>query len=249
MHGKGMRASQREGVDVEQPRILVVDDEERIRRLVRMYLERSGFSVEEAEDGREALDMALSGSYALIILDLMLPSMDGREVCTHIRQKMDTPIIMLTAAGDEVSRIQGFELGADDYVVKPFSPRELVMRVKALLKRAGDPEMQRADAHQILTFPDLNIHLDGRKVEVAGKEVNLTPKEFDLLVYMAQRPEKVFTREELLRDVWNYQFYGDQRTVDTHIKRLREKLGQASDKVSRYIVTVWGVGYKFEVSP
>lgn len=249
MHGKGMRASQREGVDVEQPRILVVDDEERIRRLVRMYLERSGFSVEEAEDGREALDMALSGSYALIILDLMLPSMDGREVCTHIRQKMDTPIIMLTAAGDEVSRIQGFELGADDYVVKPFSPRELVMRVKALLKRAGDPEMQRADAHQILTFPDLNIHLDGRKVEVAGKEVNLTPKEFDLLVYMAQRPEKVFSREELLRDVWNYQFYGDQRTVDTHIKRLREKLGQASDKVSRYIVTVWGVGYKFEVSP
>lgn len=234
---------------MEQPRILVVDDEERIRRLVRMYLERSGFSVEEAEDGREALDMALSGSYALIILDLMLPSMDGREVCTHIRQKMDTPIIMLTAAGDEVSRIQGFELGADDYVVKPFSPRELVMRVKALLKRAGDPEMQRADAHQILTFPDLNIHLDGRKVEVAGKEVNLTPKEFDLLVYMAQRPEKVFTREELLRDVWNYQFYGDQRTVDTHIKRLREKLGQASDKVSRYIVTVWGVGYKFEVSP
>jgi two-component system response regulator ResD len=232
----------------QQPRILVVDDEERIRRLVRMYLERSGFAVEEAEDGKQALDMALQNPYALIILDLMLPSMDGRDVCTHIRQHRDTPIIMLTAAGDEVSRIQGFELGADDYVVKPFSPRELVMRVKALLKRAGEPEFQRAEAHQILTFPDLTIHLDGRKVEVAGREVNLTPKEFDLLVYMAYRPEKVFSREELLRDVWNYQFYGDQRTVDTHIKRLREKLGQASEKVSRYIVTVWGVGYKFEVS-
>lgn len=231
-----------------QPRILVVDDEERIRRLVRMYLERSGFTVDEAENGATAMEMALADPYALIVLDLMLPEMDGREVCAQIRQHYDTPIIMLTAAGDEVSRIHGFELGADDYVVKPFSPRELVMRVKALLKRAGEPEYAKTDLQQVLTFSDLVVHIDARRVEVSGEEVSLTPKEFDLLVYMSQRPDKVFSREELLRDVWNYQFYGDQRTVDTHIKRLREKLGQVSDSVSQYIVTVWGVGYKFEVT-
>jgi two-component system response regulator ResD len=231
----------------QQPKILVVDDEERIRRLVRMYLERSGFLVDEADDGQAALEMALKNAYALIILDLMLPGMDGRDVCAHIRQHLDTPIIMLTAAGDESNRIHGFELGADDYVVKPFSPRELVMRVKALLKRAGEPEFAKVELQQVLTFPDLVIHIDARRVEVAGQDISLTPKEFDLLLYMAQRPEKVFAREELLRDVWNYQFYGDQRTVDTHVKRLREKLGHASEKVSQYIVTVWGVGYKFEV--
>ncbi|MDQ0188449.1 response regulator transcription factor [Alicyclobacillus cycloheptanicus] len=230
------------------PRILVVDDEERIRRLVRMYLERSGFAVDEAEDGQTALDKALHEPYAVIILDLMLPELDGRDVCAQIRQHQDTPIIILTAAGDEMNRIHGFELGADDYVVKPFSPRELIMRVKALLKRAGEVEFNRTDLQQVLTFPGLSVHIDARRVEVGDREVNLTPKEFDLLVYMAQRPDKVFNREELLRDVWNYQFYGDQRTVDTHIKRLREKLGQASEEVSRYIVTVWGVGYKFEVT-
>ncbi|WP_067933683.1 response regulator transcription factor [Alicyclobacillus kakegawensis] len=234
-------------MDQEPVRILVVDDEERIRRLVRMYLERSGFAVDEAADGKTALQAALSQPYALIILDLMLPEMDGRDVCTQIRQHLQTPIIMLTAAGDEISRIHGFELGADDYVVKPFSPRELVMRVKALLKRVGENDTARTELQQVLTFPHLNIHIEARRVEVAGKEVALTPKEFDLLVYMAQRPEKVFSREELLRDVWNYQFYGDQRTVDTHVKRLREKLGHASPQVSAYIVTVWGVGYKFEV--
>ncbi|CAM3787975.1 response regulator transcription factor [Alicyclobacillus pomorum] len=232
---------------MEQSRILVVDDEERIRRLVRMYLERNGFVVEEAADGIEALHMATSQPYSLIILDLMLPGMDGRDVCSQIRQHLETPIIMLTAAGDEMQRIHGFELGADDYVVKPFSPRELVMRVKALLKRSGEPEHAKVDMQQVLTFPELEIHIDARRVEVAGQEISLTPKEFDLLVYMAQRPDKVFGREELLRDVWNYQFYGDQRTVDTHIKRLREKLGHASEAVSQYIVTVWGVGYKFEV--
>jgi two-component system, OmpR family, response regulator ResD len=229
------------------PRILVVDDEERIRRLVRMYLERSAFWVDEAEDGEQALEMAQTDVYSLIILDLMLPKMDGRDVCTQIRQRSQTPIIMLTAAGDEVNRIHGFELGADDYVVKPFSPRELVMRVKALLKRTGEAEAP-SDVHQVLTFPGLVVHIEARRVEVAGEEISLTPKEFDLLVYMAQRPDKVFTREELLRDVWNYQFYGDQRTVDTHVKRLREKLGQLSEAVSQFIVTVWGVGYKFEVT-
>jgi len=230
------------------PRVLVVDDEERIRRLVRMYLERSGFAVDEAEDGKVALDLALQGHYALIVLDLMLPELDGRDVCSQIRQKKQTPIIMLTAAGDEINRIHGFELGADDYVVKPFSPRELVMRVKALLKRTGEQEPTTTELHPVLTFPELVIYIDARRVEVGSQDVSLTPKEFDLLLYLSQRPEKVFTREELLRDVWNYQFYGDQRTVDTHVKRLREKLGQYSHLVSTYIVTVWGVGYKFEAS-
>ncbi|MCI0184078.1 MAG: response regulator transcription factor [Acidibacillus sp.] len=231
-------------------RILVVDDEERIRRLVRMYLERNNFLVDEAEDGTEALAMALESEYSLIILDLMLPGMDGRDVCAELRQYKDTPIIMLTAAGDESNRVHGFEVGADDYVVKPFSPRELVMRVKALLRRIGAPQVEPQPAStmtHILSFPGLVINVDARKVLVEDKEVSLTPKEFELLLYLAQRPEKVFSREELLRDVWNYQFFGDQRTVDTHVKRLREKLGRASDLVPQHIHTVWGVGYKFEV--
>ncbi|TCP59512.1 two-component system response regulator ResD [Tumebacillus sp. BK434] len=235
---------------MKNPKILVVDDEERIRRLVRMYLERNAFDVEEAEDGQEALDKALENQYDLIVLDLMLPGMDGRDVCAALRQQNnEVPIIMLTAAGDEMSRIHGFELGADDYVVKPFSPRELVMRVKALLKRAIQTTDKEAPASvsSVLTFQTLTINMDSRRVLCDGEEVSLTPKEYELLCYLAQRPEKVFSREELLRDVWNYQFYGDQRTVDTHIKRLREKLGKASEQAATMIVTVWGVGYKFEV--
>lgn len=237
-------------MDYGMERVLVVDDEERIRRLVRMYLERSSFVVDEAENGTEALAMALEKDYALIILDLMLPGMDGRDVCAELRQYKDTPIIMLTAAGEESNRVHGFELGADDYVVKPFSPRELVMRVKALLRRSSltAPEMAPPTLGHLLTFPGLVINVDARKVLVEDREISLTPKEFELLLYLAQRPEKVFSREELLRDVWNYQFFGDQRTVDTHVKRLREKLGRASDRVPQHIHTVWGVGYKFEVA-
>ncbi|KYP80525.1 response regulator transcription factor [Ferroacidibacillus organovorans] len=214
-----------------------------------MYLERNFFFVDEAEDGTEALAKALETDYSLIILDLMLPGMDGRDVCSEIRQYKDTPIIMLTAAGDESNRVHGFELGADDYVVKPFSPRELMMRVKALLRRTGGQLVEStAAAGHLLTFPGLVINIDARKVLVENQEIQLTPKEFELLLYLAQRPEKVFSREELLKDVWNYQFFGDQRTVDTHVKRLREKLGRASERVPQHIHTVWGVGYKFEVS-
>jgi len=237
-------------MEAAKERILVVDDEERIRRLVRMYLERNNFMVDEAEDGSDALARALETDYALIILDLMLPGMDGRDVCSEIRQYKDTPIIMLTAAGDESQRVHGFEIGADDYVVKPFSPRELIMRVKALLRRSGTTvtEAPAQSVSHLLTFPGLVINIDARKVLVEDQEVMLTPKEFELLLYLAQRPEKVFSREELLRDVWNYQFFGDQRTVDTHVKRLREKLGRASERVPQHIHTVWGVGYKFEVA-
>jgi two-component system, OmpR family, response regulator ResD len=233
-----------------QPKVLVVDDEERIRRLVKMYLERSSFIVDEAEDGEEALKKALENEYHVIVLDLMLPKMDGRTVCADLRQHKNTPVIMLTAAGDEMNRIHGFELGADDYVVKPFSPRELVMRVKALVKRTQQSlstVSQSPNLSKIMSFKGLTIQLESRKVIVDDQEVTLTPKEYELLCFLASRPEKVFSREELLRDVWNYQFYGDQRTVDTHIKRLREKLGHVSEEVAAMIVTVWGVGYKFEV--
>lgn len=228
-------------------RILVVDDEERIRKLVRMYLERNAFEVVESADGLDALNKALHDHYDLIVLDLMLPGMDGRKVCEEIRKKSDVPVIMLTASSDESSRIQGFELGADDYVVKPFSPRELVMRVKALLKRAHPANEPVTGVGQVLSIKGLTVNMDARKVLVDNEEVALTPKEYELLCYLIQRPDKVFAREDLLRDVWNYQFFGDQRTVDTHVKRLREKLGRYSEKVANMIVTVWGVGYKFEV--
>lgn len=233
----------------EKEKILIVDDEERIRRLIRMYLEREGYHIDEAADGEQALDMALNESYHLIVLDLMLPKMDGIEVCRRIREKKATPIIMLTAKGEEVSRIQGFEVGADDYVSKPFSPRELVYRIKAVIRRSSataflDTEM----ARNTIVFPHLYIDHDAHKVMVDDQEIALTPKEYDLLYYLANSPDKVFTREQLLRDVWNYEFFGDLRTVDTHIKRLREKLSAVSAKAAGMIKTVWGVGYKLEVT-
>ncbi|MFC4617846.1 response regulator transcription factor [Camelliibacillus cellulosilyticus] len=229
--------------------ILVVDDEERIRRLLRMYLEREDYIIDEAEDGEEALERALNTDYDLILLDLMLPGMDGIEVCEKLREHKATPVIMLTAKGEEANRVQGFEVGTDDYIVKPFSPREVVLRVKALLRRASTTKFLETDttAKNVLVFPHLTIDHDAHRVTVDNKEVNLTPKEYELLFYLANAPDKVFTREDLLRDVWNYEFFGDLRTVDTHVKRLREKLNRVSDHAANMIVTVWGVGYKFEV--
>ncbi|AQS56637.1 MAG: response regulator transcription factor [Novibacillus thermophilus] len=233
----------------DQERILVVDDEARIRRLVRMYLEREGYEIEEAEDGDTALAKALETDYDLILLDLMLPGMDGIDVCQELRKKKATPVIMLTARGEETNRIQGFEVGADDYVVKPFSPRELVHRVKALLRRSSATAYLKTDqsANNAIVFPDLTIDHDAHRVVAGGEEVNLTPKEYELLHYLAQSPDKVFSREELLKDVWHYDFFGDLRTVDTHVKRLREKLNRASPEAAAMIATVWGVGYKLEV--
>lgn len=223
-------------------RILVVDDEKRIVDLVRLYLEREGFIVDEAFEGQQALDMISSVSYDLIILDLMLPVIDGWTVCKQIREKYDTPVIMLTARGEEFDKVLGFELGADDYVVKPFSPRELTARVKALLRRMASKQDYEAEA---LIFPELVIDPAARVVKVDGKEVALTPKEFDLLYFLAKNKGKAFNREKLLKEVWGYDFYGSLRTVDTHIKQLREKLGRS--RAASYINTVWGIGYKFEV--
>lgn len=230
-------------------RILVVDDEERIRRLLKMYLEREDYIVEEAENGKEALDLALEKDYDVVLLDIMMPEMDGIEVCKELRKKKATPVIMLTAKGEESNRVQGFEVGADDYIVKPFSPREVVLRVKALLRRSSTTKFLQTEteARDVLVFPYLTIDNDAHRVTVNDQVINLTPKEYELLLYLAQSPDKVFSREELLKDVWNYDFFGDLRTVDTHIKRLREKLSKASEKASKMITTVWGVGYKFEV--
>ncbi|MBW7455032.1 response regulator transcription factor [Paenibacillus sepulcri] len=231
-------------------RILVVDDEERIRRLLKMYLEKEGYSIEEAEDGESALRLATASDFDLILLDVMLPGIDGIEVCTRLRQVKATPVIMLTAKGEEMNRVQGFEVGADDYVVKPFSPREVIYRVKAILRRSSATAFLTKETITTnnIVFPHLIIEHDAHRVMAGGQEVSLTPKEYELLHYLATSPDKVFSREELLKDVWNYEFFGDLRTVDTHVKRLREKLNKVSPEAASMITTVWGVGYKLEVS-
>lgn len=232
-----------------QQTILVVDDEERIRRLLRMYLEKEHFRIEEAEDGETALHMALEKDYDLILLDVMLPGMDGVEVCSRLRDQKATPVIMLTAKGEEANRVQGFEVGVDDYVVKPFSPREVIYRVKAILRRSSATAYlaKEQSAESTIVFPHVTIEHDAHRVTADGQEVSLTPKEYELLHYLAVSPDKVFSREQLLKDVWNYEFFGDLRTVDTHVKRLREKLNKVSPEAAAMITTVWGVGYKLEV--
>jgi len=233
----------------EKPKVLVVDDEDRIRRLIRMYLEREDFIIEEADNGADALTLALENDYDVILLDIMMPEMDGIEVCEAIRLEKTTPILMLTAKGEESNRVQGFESGADDYIVKPFSPREVILRVKAVLRRVTDTSYQKSDdsTKNLIVFPHLTIDLDAYRVTTDDKEVNLTPKEYELLLFLAQSPDKVFKREDLLKEVWQYEFFGDLRTVDTHVKRLREKLTGVSKEAAKMIVTVWGVGYKLEV--
>lgn len=230
-------------------KILVVDDEERIRRLLKMYLEREDYVIEEAEDGNQALSMALENDYDCILLDLMMPGKDGIEVCRELREKKATPVIMLTAKGEEVNRVQGFEVGTDDYIVKPFSPREVVLRVKALLRRSSQTTFVQAEplTKDIIVFPHLTIDNDAHRVLAEGREVSLTPKEYELLFFLAKSPDKVYDREHLLKEVWHYEFFGDLRTVDTHVKRLREKLNKVSEHAAKMIITVWGVGYKFEV--
>ena len=233
----------------EQISILVVDDEERIRRLLKMYLEREGYEVDEAENGEQAVEKALTNDYHCILLDIMMPEKDGLEVCQEVRDIKTTPIILLTAKGEESNRVQGFEIGADDYIVKPFSPREVVLRVKAILRRSAafSPINVTSSSKDLVVFPHLTIDHDAHRVSADGVEVNLTPKEYELLYFLAKAPDKVFDREQLLKEVWHYDFFGDLRTVDTHVKRLREKLNRVSENAAKMIVTVWGVGYKFEV--
>ncbi len=224
-------------------RVLVVEDDPNVCELVTLYLEREGLNVECVHDGAEALTHIQTTPPDLIVLDLMLPSVDGLEICRRVRQEQDTPIVMLTARGDEIDRILGLEMGADDYLPKPFNPRELTARVKAVLRRSK-PQSNQSKVHNVLTFRRLKIDQTARVVYVDGEEITLTPKEFDLLWHMASHIDRTFTRPELLESIWGFDFYGDERTVDVHIKRLRRKVERSTN--ARYIHTIWGVGYKFK---
>jgi DNA-binding response OmpR family regulator len=222
--------------------ILVVDDEATIREVVRRYLEREGFRVLEAADGFEALDALKEVQPDLIVLDLMLPGIDGLTLTQHLRQDRQVPIIMLTAKGEASDRIRGLDLGADDYITKPFSPQEVVSRVRAVLRRSAGSEASRAQT--TIEFEHLVIDPISHEVSVAGVPVSLTAKEFDLLLYFAQHPQQVFTRAQLLSHVWDDELYTDPSTVTVHIRRLREKI-ESNPSQPAYILTVWGVGYKF----
>jgi len=219
-------------------RILIIDDEELIRDVIKEYISPENFSADEAADGREALELFQHNNYNLIILDVMMPKMDGWSVCREIRKTSQVPIIMLTARGEEYDKLLAFELGVDDYIVKPFSPKELLARMKAIIRRSAALE----EPAERVTFEGLTIEFESRNVYVDHKQVNLTPKEYELLSFLAQNINRVFSREQLLNSVWGYDFMGDSRTVDTHIKMLRESL----EAYRKFIVTVWGTGYKFE---
>lgn len=227
-----------------KPRILVVDDDENTCEMVRLQLEISGYEPICAYDGKEALSIIRQDHLSLVILDVMLPEIDGFDLLREIHRYGNTPVIMLTGKGDEFDRVLGLELGADDYVPKPFSPRELVARVKAVLRRSSSA--MRFDESQVVDVMGFYANLVSREVRINEKKIELTPKEFDLLWYIASNRDRVFTRDELLKKVWNYEeFYGDERTVDQHIKRLRRKI--QCKKSPCKITTIWGVGYKFEL--
>jgi len=224
-------------------RILVVDDEKQIVEVLKMYLERDSFRVSTASDGAAALAAFESQPPDLVLLDLMLPQVDGLEVFRRLRAKYSTPIIMLTARGEEIDRILGLELGADDYIVKPFSPREVVARVKTVLRRAAGARDESSE--KAVEVGELRIDPRTREVNVGARQIELTSKEFDLLYFLAMHPGQVFTRAQLLDKVWGYEFFGDASTVTVHVRRLREKI-EANPTEPRFVTTVWGVGYKFE---
>ena len=225
-------------------RILIVDDEPNIRHTVGYNLRREGYEVVEAADGEAALAAAAAQPLDLVVLDLMLPGVDGLEVCRRLRARGPVPILMLTARADEVDRVVGLELGADDYLVKPFSMRELLARVKAILRRAELNRVARPEPPTRLVRDGLTIDTGRRRVAVDDREVALKPREFDLLAFLARQPGQVFTRAQLLEHVWGYDYLGDSRTVDVHVRSLRTKLGDRAD-TPRWIETVWGVGYRF----
>ena len=225
-------------------RILIVEDEATVAEVVGRYLERDGYRVRCVADGAKAVPVASEFQPDLVVLDVMLPNRDGLEICRELRARGTTPIIMLTARGEETDKILGLGLGADDYVTKPFSPGELVARVKAVLRRTSGAGAL-AGAHEVIHAGDLEVDTAAHRVTRGGATIDLTAKEFDLLAHMAAHPGRVFTREQLLRDVWGYDFFGDDSTVTVHVRRLREKVEPDPAK-PRYVTTVWGVGYRFE---
>ena len=220
-------------------KLLIVDDEARIRALIAKYAAFEGYETEEAENGMQAIEMCRQHHYDLVIMDVMMPELDGFSAVREIRKNDPVPVIMLSARGEEYDRIHGFEIGVDDYVVKPFSPRELMMRVSAVLKRSGG--LTEA-AEDIVKIGELEVNFTARRVSVEGRELDLSPKEYDLLFYMVRNRGIALTREKLISDVWGYDFFGDDRTLDTHIKLLRRELGPCADRIT----TLRGVGYRFE---
>lgn len=224
-------------------KILIVDDDEHISELISLYLIREGYDTKEVHDGKSALEVFKTYSPDLIMLDIMMPVMDGYEVCKEIRKTSTVPIIMLTAKGDTIDKVLGLELGADDYIVKPFEAKEMVARVKAVLRRFDTGKAEKENS-KILKYENLEINMENYTVKYHGEFLNFPPKEFELLYFLAKRPNQVFTRDQLLDKIWGYEYIGDTRTVDVHIKRIREKFDQ---KDPWNVKTVWGVGYKFEV--
>ena len=222
-------------------KILIVDDDRNICELLRLYIEKEGFETAIANDGKAAVRMFDAVNPDLILLDIMLPELDGWQVCREIRKKSQCPIIMLTAKGEVFDKVLGLELGADDYVVKPFETKEVIARINAVLRRMGKTETRQM---QEVTFENLSINLTNYELKVRGVQVDTPPKEMELIYHLASNPNRVFTRDQLLDEVWGFDYYGDSRTVDVHVKRLREKLEGVSDKWA--LKTVWGVGYKFE---
>lgn len=223
-------------------KILIVDDDTNICELLRLYIEKEGFSTVLAHDGEQALQQFNKEQPNLVLLDIMLPKLDGWQVCREIRKTSDCPIIMITAKGEVFDKILGLELGADDYVVKPFEAKEIVARVRAVLRRTGSADEETVKE---VSWDKLSINLTNYELKVNGEAIDTPPKEMELLYHLASNPNKVFTRDQLLDQVWGFEYYGDSRTVDVHVKRIREKIDGVSDKWE--LRTVWGVGYKFEV--
>ena len=226
-----------------QYKILIVDDDENICELLRLYLEKDGFDTIVANDGEQAVDYSSKYSPDLILLDIMLPKLDGWQVCREIRKTSETPIIMLTAKGETFDKILGLELGADDYVSKPFDTKEVIARIKAVLRRSH--ESDKSSQVNEVRYDKLRINLTNYELVVDGVKIDTPPKELELIYHLASNPNRVYTRDQLLDEVWGFDYYGDSRTVDVHVKRLREKLENVSDEWC--LKTVWGVGYKFEV--
>ena len=219
-------------------KLLVVDDEARIRELIKKYATFEQYEVTEAENGMQAVELCRQQDFDLIIMDVMMPDLDGFSACREIRKTSAVPILMLSARGEEYDKLHGFELGIDDYVVKPFSPKELMMRVGAILKRSG----AKSESREVVDIGDLRVDFTARRVTLAGKPLDLSPKEYDLLFYLVRNRSIALTREKLLSEIWGYDFFGDDRTLDTHIKLLRRQLGPYADRIT----TLRGVGYRFE---
>ncbi len=222
-------------------KILVVDDEPKIRELIKKYATFEGYEIFEAGNGMEAVDICKVKDFDMIILDIMMPELDGFSACKEIRKTKDTPVLMLSARSEEYDRIHGFELGVDDYVVKPFSPKELMMRIGAIIRRSEKNNSEN-NHKEIVSFDGLTVDFTGRLVYIDGQRIEMSPKEYDLFFYMVKNRNRALTRIQLMTDVWGYDFYGDDRTLDTHIKLMRKSL----DRYSKFVVTLRGVGYRFE---